>query len=387
MPARPVYSQRRTAYECPTLPLVPVVASPLLENYFSARIDASFIAMRRVCEERNQACSATRKLPSEVLAMIFSIVTTFPPPFQLISRSSPRKEIIPWISVTYVCRQWRTAALTTPSLWCDFKYAKGPWLELFLGRSGALPLTIKAFMNTDPLLAIAFNSPNRLGELELSSAAASDLSRLNKPTPYLTSLSLTGNVSIPDDLLGGGHTPSLQSFTMGYGSLIPMKPIWLLNTRRLTLERCWGLRDLSANRISMSSHSALEFLKPLEMLESLRIEFDFREDILLNRYLGPTVHFPYLRVVRVSFTPDTIDFISIFDHIEMPGLRELTVELPDLNVAPTQILDYILAFFLNTTGLPLSKLRWDGWGKSPRVSLTSANEEYTLSLRMSPPED
>ncbi|KAJ8509362.1 hypothetical protein ONZ45_g8480 [Pleurotus djamor] len=235
MPARPVYCQRRTAYECPTLPLVPAVASPLLETYFSARIDASFTAMRRVCEERNQACSATRKLPSEVLAMIFSIVTTFPPPFQLISRSSPRKEIIPWISVTYVCRQWRTAALTTPSLWCDFKYAKGPWLELFLGRSGALPLTIKAFMNTDPLLAIAFDSPNRLGALELSSAAASDLSRLNKPTPYLTSLSLTGNVSIPDDLLGGGHTPSLQSFTMGYGSLIPMKPIWLLNTRRLTL--------------------------------------------------------------------------------------------------------------------------------------------------------
>ncbi|KZV81085.1 hypothetical protein EXIGLDRAFT_629076, partial [Exidia glandulosa HHB12029] len=58
-----------------------------------------------------------RRLPDEVLSMIFEVVPTFRPKRPILSGSlKPRRPFV----ISAVCRRWRAVALSTPALWNTF---------------------------------------------------------------------------------------------------------------------------------------------------------------------------------------------------------------------------------------------------------------------------
>ncbi|KAI0042360.1 hypothetical protein FA95DRAFT_1610264, partial [Auriscalpium vulgare] len=63
------------------------------------------------------------RLPPEILALIFSILTAIDRP--MLNRSQTanlklrRKNKLGWVTVTHVCQRWRTIALRNPLLWAS----------------------------------------------------------------------------------------------------------------------------------------------------------------------------------------------------------------------------------------------------------------------------
>ncbi|KZV59757.1 hypothetical protein PENSPDRAFT_543247, partial [Peniophora sp. CONT] len=51
------------------------------------------------------------------------------------------KALLAWVTITHVCRRWRTIALEDPSLWTDIPFVLSmPWIDAFVSRSTALPI-------------------------------------------------------------------------------------------------------------------------------------------------------------------------------------------------------------------------------------------------------
>ncbi|KAJ8509343.1 hypothetical protein ONZ45_g8479 [Pleurotus djamor] len=350
-----------------------------VEKEFNEKINASLAVMRRVCEERNQACSLTKELPKEALVMIFRIVASFP-----IDRLFFLEKFWSWMPpVAHVCRQWRQVALSEPSLWCDLTEARGFWLERFLNRSAALPLKIQFHVPTEPKLDALIDCPHRLRDLCIKSCTDEVIARLNKPTPHLTRLSLEGTFSIPPDFLGG-DAPRLQSFSIAQGSL-PLNPGWLRNIRCLKLSKYWGICPASTRGSQISPRSVLDFLRPLTLLEDLEICFQFRRDIGQAKYSNraAAVLLPNLRHINFEFVDKTLRMMDIFNHLEVPSLNSLHVNWP-IETGAVDRMDRAHKFFIKATSASLCKLKWDGSPRCCQATLTSANAEHTLRYNTVP---
>ncbi|TFY51169.1 hypothetical protein EVG20_g11132 [Dentipellis fragilis] len=68
------------------------------------------------------------RLSSETLAHIFSILQVLDLPYVTETNLS-----LGWLKATFVCRQWRSAALSHAYLWSEITVEYGPkWVEAFL---------------------------------------------------------------------------------------------------------------------------------------------------------------------------------------------------------------------------------------------------------------
>ncbi|KAI0310782.1 hypothetical protein OF83DRAFT_1023861, partial [Amylostereum chailletii] len=86
-------------------------------NALEDEIQAMKAAMCAVYTYRNALLPIAR-LPSEVLAIIFSFaVINEPPTWKKTSSLSTSKESLGWIKVSHVSHDWRQTALECPSLW------------------------------------------------------------------------------------------------------------------------------------------------------------------------------------------------------------------------------------------------------------------------------
>ncbi|TFY67089.1 hypothetical protein EVG20_g4066 [Dentipellis fragilis] len=88
-------------------------------------------------------------LPAEVLVRIFEALRQIEPPEDITKclceshLCADRHNIIGWLKVTHVCRQWRQAALAYPRLWSDIIFTLGPqWRDEMLLRSCAAPISM-----------------------------------------------------------------------------------------------------------------------------------------------------------------------------------------------------------------------------------------------------
>ncbi|KAJ7322841.1 hypothetical protein DFH08DRAFT_1085530 [Mycena albidolilacea] len=128
-------------------------SSRAADRAYIAEIDSQILALKdsiqvleaeklRAQERLNSYAYPVLKLPNEIVSEIFIQflpVYPFPPP--MLGPLSPT-------FLSHICRRWREVALSTPMLWravslpdCD-QYVVRPQLELWMSRSGCLPLSI-----------------------------------------------------------------------------------------------------------------------------------------------------------------------------------------------------------------------------------------------------
>ncbi|KAJ8521680.1 hypothetical protein ONZ45_g1655 [Pleurotus djamor] len=355
-------------------------------NDFDAKIAASFVQMRHWCEERNRACSATRNVPAEILSMIFG---------HLLDGA------MKWLAVTYVCRQWRMAALSDPSLWCDLTHVKGKWLDRFLTLAKASPLSVHCVADGRSLDAVTealIDLPERLGKLYITDCTDEILERLNKATPFLTRLTLDAfswgeeAYTITDGFLGGS-APRLRSFCLTSGA-IPSNPSWLANVEDLALRGSWAIEPATGGPARLTTRSLLDLIKPLEALTELKVDLNRLRDRPLSPYAGPKVCFPRLRSLGIGLGNDTSRSIGLLHHIETPLLDSLSVKWSydsDVNTDNLQdnsldAIKMIYKFFAKTTRSSPSKIEWKAGDIDSDVILSSSHPPRTLTLANVPLE-
>ncbi|KZV70300.1 hypothetical protein PENSPDRAFT_734790 [Peniophora sp. CONT] len=148
---------------------------------------------------------STSVLPAELLALIFwHLVMLHPHERQGYIRHPARPlEALDWISISHVCRRWRTIALDSPGLWCRLYYPRmGPAYDIFKRRSKNLPLFVKGSLDNgnaldadESFVASLLDQRHRIQELHLYDMYMDALSRLlsgfTGPLPHVTSLSLS----------------------------------------------------------------------------------------------------------------------------------------------------------------------------------------------------
>ncbi|TFK59332.1 hypothetical protein BDN72DRAFT_905953 [Pluteus cervinus] len=230
------------------------------------RLDVEIKSLtERLCllkTERN-SLSVTYTLPAEILAEIFVVVQ------EEIKRgySSGRRAAFAkygWLSMTRTSRHWRQVALECPRLWCDIRVGTlpPPMIQIFLARSGGRNLSVEvnglARSGGRDLSAEVFGPPRRGGRhwVEYGEVFAEALrfeklefslerktfSRLlsqliSTPLPQLRSLSISGDVTIPDDIFQG-TTPQLHSLSLRQCQFSLDSPLLSPNLTTLDLSYC-----------------------------------------------------------------------------------------------------------------------------------------------------
>jgi len=114
-----------------------------------------------------------------------------------------------WINVSYVCRNWRSVALSCAELWTHLFFVSSEWMDELLRRSKTAPLTVHVHLSfTDPEKArVALNKA--LGHLEriqdllihCSRSVATDIrAKLSASAPLLRSFHLSlSSYGYPED--------------------------------------------------------------------------------------------------------------------------------------------------------------------------------------------
>ncbi|KAF9494444.1 hypothetical protein BDN71DRAFT_1590438 [Pleurotus eryngii] len=309
-----------------------------LEEPYDAQIRTHREQIQQISERRNADCSATKKLSSEILSLIF--------------QQLPRTGNTPaCIHVMRVCRLWRTIAQNEPRLWTDLTYTCTKWLGESIKRSKAAPVSIKyvacgavlgivseplcpppyfastnsskppfSHWNATPvivreILEPLFELPRKLGELHV--VGCRDLiTRLAAPAPYLSALELAG-VDIPENFLGG-VAPRLQSVDLRT-TRVPLDASWLKNVRRLALCRWRPTGDNNAKTI-------LSTLAQLTQLEFLSMSFP--ETLTAMGSDIDKVTLSSLKTAQFSFSSDQLRLVGIFDYITCPIIRQLSINWP-----------------------------------------------------------
>lgn len=107
--------------------------------------EAGLLKALSAVRERLNELTLPSLLPPELLAHVFSFLVlpaaiddkTYPP--SNVDIESPNWDLI---TVTHVCRKWRTTAIGTPSLWTRLTPTMTPSWEVFLPRAKQAPLMI-----------------------------------------------------------------------------------------------------------------------------------------------------------------------------------------------------------------------------------------------------
>ncbi|KAF9500133.1 hypothetical protein BDN71DRAFT_1441249 [Pleurotus eryngii] len=159
-----------------------------LAAIYDGEIDAHFAEILRLRRKRNVDCSATRKLPAEILVQIFGIV---------VARGYTVLEVsvypLSWVAITCVCSSWRDIE---PTLWTDFTNVHLKWVREVFARSKAATVARAGWWLRCRIKApVLFPS----GNYNQSPRAAQDLGGsiqqfIPRPTPYSPNRPLSWNL-------------------------------------------------------------------------------------------------------------------------------------------------------------------------------------------------
>ncbi|TFK66728.1 hypothetical protein BDN72DRAFT_843815 [Pluteus cervinus] len=151
--------------------------------------------------------------------------------------------------MTYVSQHWRRVALECPKLWCDILVdtLPTPAIQMFLERSQARSLSVN--MRSVPHLpppsnielVDVFAESFRIEKLKLALDKTSFgklLPRLiSTPAPKLRSLSILGDVNVPDDIFQAA-IPQLHSLSLARCWFNLDSPLFTTNLTSLAISHC-----------------------------------------------------------------------------------------------------------------------------------------------------
>lgn len=285
------------------------------------------------------AISVMRRLPTEILSLIFSFVPTNQ---NLLDHRTTSGG--PW-SISTVCSRWRSIALAQPSLWTDICLDFASVLDLHFGRKGfassgkASKLEAHLERSAQLPLAVEFYSVSSDAGGRIIIAEYDALRILEKHCHRWETISMTG----PDLLFStstiDGNLPLLRALHV---NIFPALDNDVEVTRLKLFQNCPSLRvatvNANENAIFTSISLELPFNQLLQYksgnsrgqhLNALRLTSNLvdcvlyvdREDTLSWQPNTPRVHLPNLLRLSVSH-PD------ILDNLDTPRLRELYCAKP-----------------------------------------------------------
>ncbi|KAH9022380.1 hypothetical protein EDB83DRAFT_86736 [Lactarius deliciosus] len=232
------------------------------------------------------------ELPLELLQKIFLFLVNLPVA-RLFFYSPGRPD---WIAITYVCRYWRSTALSQPELWSSIHPDLSiSWSRAMTERSDPLPMRID--IHVGPCFAGGFESlavsellppASRICSLRLSGYPTDVLTVLNclSSPSSLESLSLwvtgTGEpVDLPEAMCNR-DAPYLHHLTFEAPTCL-RTPVWLLA----------GVTHFTTSA-SVSLHELLRTLQAMPRLEMLCIEESVRN---VWSVIDPPEQVPFPRAV------------------------------------------------------------------------------------------
>ncbi|KAH9007284.1 hypothetical protein EDB86DRAFT_75656 [Lactarius hatsudake] len=237
-----------------------------------ADAEALVLKLRQRMNER----ALVSRLPVEILIQIFSYCPASDLYPHVRHRPPP-----PWLAVTHVCRRWRNAALSCPSLWVEIISTNFEWTAAMLERSKDLPIHVSvddggsAQMPCELSTArLLFTKIHRMQSLAMTCAhaiiACVPMLFEAKAAPLLQELIITNfHPSHPLDLVArplfSGETPNLQ-----FLSLYRCRVLW-----SSPLLQC-DLVYLSISHVPPDQRpylgQVLQVLKRLTRLECLQLD-------------------------------------------------------------------------------------------------------------------
>ncbi|KAF9241062.1 hypothetical protein BU15DRAFT_73546 [Melanogaster broomeanus] len=280
-----------------------------------ARIDNEIALLKLpICAllTRKNALLPVSRLPCEILATIFlyQAYSFYQDPRYLAIRpwGAP-----PWANVSYVCRHWRSVALSCPSLW-SFLFVSSPrWTDELLSRSKMVPLRIRidgVFSDQEAMILFekVTTDVTRIQDLSLElptlpcNLVEGILSKLSTPAPLLHTLRL-----------------SLRTLELNHCHIPWSSPVFTaLSTLRL--------RDIaSSSQPSMTE--LLAMLRHIPDLAHLYLEnaLSSAEDILASqRYLlSECVDLPQL--LRLALVAPFSTVVVFLSNVTIPSKTELRI--------------------------------------------------------------
>ncbi|KAJ8475386.1 hypothetical protein ONZ45_g15626 [Pleurotus djamor] len=323
---------------------------PSLQVQINAKIDAHYAEIRRLRALHNATCAATRHLPVEILSMIFRILE------DTHRYNSP----LPWISVTHVCRLWRTTAINEPRLWTNLEDCRENWKPEMLHRAKTAPVHLK--VQGTPLVdqfvpSAVLPCPERLRGLTWYDNA-DHLLTLVKPAPFLESvnLRLQSPAPLPEGFLGGS-APRLRDFHSD-NVYIHLNASLFSNIRKISLKRQW--HDPTTTSLKLTAF--LDFLRGLPCLEDLSVDIptEMQADVV-NPAANVSTH--AIRALDIGANCHWPALRQFFQSIRLDALRSIQVcSKTGWNLRdpfPDDIMKTLVVFFRSSIGAKPNCLEFD----------------------------
>lgn len=330
-----------------------------LAAIYDSEIDAHFAEILRLRKKRNADCSATRKLPAEILAQIFDIV--------VYSTRGVSGYPLSWVAITYVCSSWRNVALDEPTLWTDFTNVHLKWVREVFARSKAATLRVRvggygveARRRHRFLLEAVTEAPERLKALEVQSNS-SFLALLTEPTPFLESLLVNAaEVTFPSDFLGGcaprlhyvksrASLPADASWLANLTSLechgmLRLEATWFSHVTSLQLGVGWDGMDASTGKVRpVSMDVLLTVLESMPLLECLSLSPPNNFDLAPStRFIPVDLH--HLHEITAWFGSEP-NLAKIFNHLRADDIHRICTYWPHSSTKTTTFIKYVCHFF------------------------------------------
>ena len=231
----------------------------------------------------------------------------------------------PLITMTHVCRSWRTVLLSTPALWTqiNFSISKSKQAAAFIDRSGEQLIDVYQFIESEdsakPFLTTTLHNIHRLRRMEIISThqyLERVLKLFTKSAPELEHLDIMNHLSSTDrdmefhDTTFGGRLPKLLSLSLH-----------CLRTNFRAFHFPSLTRLCFATETKTSVRDLTSFFERCPLLEFIQI-------CLFYTPQPPTppprqrVRLPVLKELKLDGTASTC---GLLDHLILPKCTEMTL--------------------------------------------------------------
>ena len=238
----------------------------------------------------------------------------------------------PLITMTHVCRSWRNALLSTPSLWTqiDFSTFESKQAEGFVARSENQLLDVYQSVDEadhiEPFLPITLHNTYRLRWLKVAchyEHIEDILGRLTKPAPELKHLEIANDPREKEDdtfTVGDAELPSTI-----FGGQFPKLTTFSLRSI------CTDLRDLDLPSLTRFTFKTATSVSTLDLTSFFRRcpSLEFIQVYFYGRRISP-INPPKNRVCLVALKELRLGSVpcaaGLIDHLTLPLCTEVVLE-------------------------------------------------------------